>query len=189
MSTYPELDYESDLESDFEDYPEDYGEDYPEARGGRRGRYGTSQLPQRGTGGGYTRQPTMPAPVTQEQLRQALVRVKQDIDRVANGVRSSNVNLNDLSARTSRNLNRLRDLHRRDIGRVDRSVEQTRELAILGAVLGGGDGANTLPLLLILGLDQPQPMAGGPAGTQMEGPLGTSNTTLLLALAVSGALK
>jgi hypothetical protein len=126
------------------------------------------------------------APVTQEQLRQALVRVKQDIDRVASGVRGNTANLNDFAARTGRNLNRARDMQRRDVARLDRSVAGAREIGILGAVLSGGGGNVLLPLL-ILGMEQPQPGAPGAPGDGALG--GTSNTTLLLALALSGGLN
>ena len=104
MSTlYPEVDLESDLEFDPEDFPE-YDPEAP-----RRGRYRTPTQPRPGSGGGYARPPTSQANVTQEQLRQALVRVKQDIDRVANGVRANTTGLNDLAGRTRCSPRRRRD--------------------------------------------------------------------------------
>jgi hypothetical protein len=182
--------YAQDFESDLleADYGEDY-EDFPEFEPERRGRtrrYRTPAQPTRGAGPGYTRAPAVQAPVTQEQLRQALVRVKQDIDRVATGVRANTSNLNDFAGRTGRNLNRVRDMQRRDVARLDRSVAGAREIGILGAVLSG-DGGNVLLPLLILGMEQPQPGAPGAPGDGVLG--GSSNTTLLLALAVSGALN
>src|SRR4051812_17914094 len=94
---YADVDYETDFESDYEDYPEFE----PEAASRGRGRtYRTPAQPGRGTGGGYTRTPAVQSAVTQEQLRQALVRVKQDIDRVAGGVRANTSNLNDFAGRT-----------------------------------------------------------------------------------------
>jgi hypothetical protein len=190
MSTMEaEVDFESDFESDYEADYEDILEFEPERRRGRR-QYRTPRQPPRGTGPGYTRPPVGQAAVTQEQLRQALVRVKQDIDRVASGVRSNTTNLNDFAARTGRNLNRLRDMQRRDVARLDRGIAQSRELGILGAVLGGGGSSAIIPLL-ILGMEQPQVAPGTPGapadGTFLGG--GSSSTTLLLALALTGALN
>src|SRR4051794_40946118 len=98
---FTEADYESDLESDFESDYERVAEYEPEATQPRR-RYTTPAQPGRGTGRSYTTAPVVRTPVTHEQLRQALVRVKQDIDRVATGVRATNSNVNDLASRTTR---------------------------------------------------------------------------------------
>jgi hypothetical protein len=181
---------EVDFESDFEYEPEwDEGAEFePEAPRTRRAptrRYRTPTQPAGGTGRAYTQPPAVRTPVTHEQLRQALVRVKQDIDRVATGVRATNANVNDLAGRTTRNLNRLRELQQRDTARLERSVAGARELAILGAVLSG-DGDVLLPLLVI-GMDQQQPVAGMPAegGSSILGS-GSNNSTLLLALAAAG---
>ena len=185
MSTlYPEVDFESDFEFDPEDFPE-YDPEAP-----RRGRYRAPTQPRPGSGGGYTRPPTSQANVTQEQLRQALVRVKQDIDRVANGVRANTSGLNDLAGRTTRNLTRLRNEQRRDVARVEREVAGARDLSVLGAVLGGG-GTNVLLPMLILSMDaQTTAVADGTQTPASGGLFGGSNmTTLLLALVVSGALN
>jgi hypothetical protein len=182
---YPEVDFESDLEFDPEDFPE-YD---PEAPRDRRG-YRTPTQPRPGTGGGYTRPPTSQANVTQEQLRQALVRAKQDIDRVANGVRANTSGLNDLAGRTTRNLTRLRNEERRNVARVEREVGGARDLAVLGAVLGGG-GTNALLPLLILSSEAQTTAAADATQTPAGGGLlgGSNMTTLLLALVVSGALN
>jgi hypothetical protein len=186
--TYAELDFESDFEYEPE-WDEGVTEFEPEAprRRAPASRYSTPAQPQRGTGRGYTQPPAIRTPVTHEQLRQALVRVKQDIDRVATGVRATNANVNDLAGRTTRNLNRLRELQQRDTTRLDRSVASSRELAILGAVLGGG-GTDVLLPLLVIGMDQPQAPPGAPPaeGSTVLG--GGSNSTLLLALAAFGGL-
>jgi hypothetical protein len=188
MSTvlYPEADYESDFEFD----PEDYGEFDPEApapssRG--RGGYRTPQQPRPGSGGGYTRPSATTTAVTQEQLRQALVRVKQDIDRVANGVRANTAGLNDLAGRTTRNFTRLRNEKNRDVARLEREVAGARELSVLGAVLAGGTGSNVLLPMIVLSMDQQATTQDGQGGGGLLG--GSNNTTMLLALAVSGALK
>jgi hypothetical protein len=184
MNEEAALDYESDFEYEPE-WDEGVAEFEPEAPRARPRprRYTTPAQPPRGGARTYTQAPVVRTPVTHEQLRQALVRVKQDIDRVATGVRATNSNVNDLAGRMTRNVNRLRELQQRDTARLERSVAGARELAILGAVLSG-DGDVLLPLLVI-GMDQPQ------AGTPGEGGLlggGGSNTTLLLALAASGGL-
>jgi hypothetical protein len=185
MSTmYADVDFESDFESDYEADYEDVPYEFEPERRRARG-YRTPTQPPRGTGTGYARPPVSQGNVTQEQLRQALVRVKQDIDRVATGVRANTSNLNDFSGRTGRNLNRLRDAQRRDVIRLDRGVAQTRELSILGAVLSGG-GANALIPLLILGMEQPQAVPGAPGDGVLGG---SSNSTLLLALALTGGFN
>jgi hypothetical protein len=176
--------------TDYTDYSPDYSPEAPPSRG--RGGYRNPPQPQRG--GNYTRPPTMPTPVSQEQLRQALARVKQDIDRVANGVRANTSNLNDFAGRTTRNLNRVRDEHRREIGRLDQSVAGARDLGILGAVLAGGDNAKVTLPLLVVAMDQQSQQAAtagaAPGAPAPGGILGGSNSTgLVLALAVAGALK
>lgn len=169
--------------ADYSDYT-DYAEAPPRGRGG----YRNPPQPQRG--GSYSRAPTMPTAVTQEQLRQALARVKQDIDRVATGVRSNNANLNDLAGRTGRNFSRIRDEHRREIARLDQAVAGARDLSVLGAVLAGGDNASVMLPLLVVSMDQQsQQAASSGAGTPAGGMLGSNSTGLVLALAVAGALK
>jgi hypothetical protein len=180
-----------DYSPEYTDYT-DYTDYSPEAPAPpRRGGYRTPQQPQRG--GSYTRPPTMPTPVTQEQLRQALARVKQDIDRVANGVRATTSNLNDFAGRTTRNFNRVRDENKREIARLDQAVAGARDLGVLGAVLAGGDNAKvTLPLLVVAMDQQSQQAVGasGAAGAPAPGGiLGSNSTGLVLALAVAGALK
>lgn len=175
--------------TDYADYSPEYSPEAPP----RRGRSGYRSPPQPQRGGNYTRSPTMPTPVTQEQLRQALARVKQDIDRVANGVRANTSNLNDFAGRTSRNFNRVRDEHRRETARLDQGVAGARDLGVLGAVLAGGDNAKvTLPLLVVAMDQQSQQAAtaGAAPGTPAAGGiLGSNSTGLVLALAVAGALK
>jgi hypothetical protein len=173
--------------ADYSDYSPEYSPEAPPRRGG----YKTPQQPQRG--GGYTRPPTMPTAVTQEQLRQALARVKQDIDRVANGVRSNTSNLNDFAGRTTRNFNRVRDEHKREIARLDQAVAGARDLGVLGAVLSGGDNAKVTLPLLVVAMDQQSQQAVGagsaPGTAAPGGILGSNSTGLVLALAVAGALK
>ena len=153
MNEHAALDYESDFEYEPE-WDGGFAEFEPEAPRPRPRRYTTPAQPARGAARAYTQSPAVRTPVTHEQLRQALVRVKQDIDRVATGVRATNSNVNDLAGRMTRNVNQLRELQQRDTARLDRSVAGARELAILGAVLSG-DGDVLLPLLVI-GMDQPQ---------------------------------
>src|SRR5690349_11190638 len=74
--------------ADYSDYS-DYSE-YAEAKGSK---YKSAKQPQ--PGGNYAKAPSAPGYVTPDQLRQALARVKQDIDKVANGVKANTANLND----------------------------------------------------------------------------------------------
>jgi hypothetical protein len=173
---------------EYADYT-DYSEYSPEANG-RRG-YRAPRQPR--PGGGYTRPPTAPAAVTQDQLARALARVKQDIDRVANGVKANNANLNDFAGRTGRNFNRMREEQRREIARLDQSISSARDLGILGAVLAGGDKSEVVLPLLVVAMDQQSQQAvpaGGATPAQPGGLLGSGNNTgLILALAVSGMFK
>jgi hypothetical protein len=170
----PETTYISGVESDFES-------DFEAAR--TRQRYGPGiQQGRRPGGGPYYNGPTSPTAVTQAQLRAALQKVQEDINRVAGGVRTTNSNLNDLNQRTARNLGALRAEMRRNAVLQAKATEDVKQLAILGAVLGGG-GTNTLVPLLALGLTGPTPVATTD-GAPVVG-ASTSDTTGLLALAIA----
>jgi hypothetical protein len=179
-------DYSPDY-TDYIDYSPEYSPEAPVGRG--RGGYRSPRQPQ--PGGNYTRPPSMPTAVTQEQLRQALARVKQDIDRVAGGVRANTSNLNDFAGRTGRNFTRARDEHRRDVARLDQAIAGARDLGVLGAVLAGGDKKDVVLPLLVVAMDQQSQQAtqAGGAPAQPGGLLGSNNTSLVLALAVSGMFK
>jgi hypothetical protein len=162
-----------DRESDFES-------DYEAARTTQR--YGSGMPGRRPGGGSYFNGPTSPTNVSQAQLRAALQKVQADINRVADGVRTTNTNLNDLNQRTARNLGAQRAEARRQAAQQARATEDVKQLSILGAVLGGG--TDTLLPLLALGLTggptqvttaDGMPVAGAPA----------SDTTGLLALAIA----
>lgn len=162
------IDGESDFESDFE-------------AAQTRQRYGTG-MQQRRPGGSYYNGPTSPTAVNQTQFRAALQRVQQDIQRVADGVRTTNNNLNDLNQRTARNFRAQRAEMQAYAAQQARATEDVKQLAILGAVLGGG-GGDSLIALLALGLTSgtTQAPAIGPPGVAAP----TTDTTGLLALAIA----
>lgn len=180
--------YETDFEYEPEWDPSEYEPEAPSPIRGRGRGYNTPTQPR--PGGNYTRTPSAATTVSQDQLRQALARVKQDIDRVANGVRSNTNNLNDFAGRTTRNLNRAREEQRREVARLDQAIAGARDLGVLGAILGGGDTSKVLLPLLVISMDQQsqQAAAAGTGGAPAGGMLGSNSTGLVLALAVSGAL-
>lgn len=163
------VDGETDFETDFEAVR-------------TRQRYPSAIRDRRPGGGSYYNGPMSNTSVSQQQFRTALQRVQADINRVANGVRTTNNNLNDLNQRTARNFGAMRAESRRSAAQQARATEDVKQLAILGAVLGGG-GTNALVPLLALGLTSPSP-AVMPDGTPAAGAM-TSDTTGLLAIAIA----
>ncbi len=164
------MDGETDFETDFE-------------ASRTRQRYGSGIRDHRTGGGSYYNGPTSPTAVNQNQLRAALQKVQADITRVANGVRTTSNNLNDLNQRTARNLGAVRAEARRSAAQQARATEDVKQLALLGALLGGGGTNTLLPLLLLGGLSSPT-AAVAPDGTPVAG-AGTSDMTGLLAIALA----
>ena len=167
------VDGETDFESDFEAVR-------------TRQRYPSGIRDHRTGGGSYYNGPTSPTAVNQNQLRAALQKVQADISRVAGGVRTTSNNLNDLNQRTARNLGAVRAEARRSAAQQARATEDVKQLAILGAVLGGG-GTNALLPLLALGLTSPAP-AVTPDGTPVAGAAGSDMTGLLAIAIAAGGL-
>ncbi|MGH1554823.1 hypothetical protein ACRAWF_31500 [Streptomyces sp. L7] len=166
-----------DGESDFE------SEDYEAAR--RTPRYPSGLGGRRQPGrSGYYNGPTSPTAVTQAQLRSVLQKVQEDIGRVADGVRTTNNNLNDLNTRSARNFAAQRAEVRRSATQQARATEDVKQLAIMSALLGG-DGTDMLVPLLALGMAGSTPTVDGtPAPAGMGGDM-----TALLAIAIaSGGL-
>jgi len=137
----------------------------------------------------YTSAPAAPGTVTRAELSRALQRVALDIDRLKGSARATTGQINDLADRTGRAFRNVQTSQQQQSARLEREVASTRELAVLGAALSGGGGSTGLLLLLLLAGDQSG--LGGPVA--QDGQAGsstslTSNSTLLLALALSGVL-
>jgi hypothetical protein len=188
----------------FEYEPEAYnfeyepGEDWPEYDPERRGRPTAGRRPPYQTTvprptprpQQYTTAPTAPGTVTRAELTRALQRVAADIDRLKTGVRANTGQLNDLSDRTGRAFRSVQASQEQQTARFDRGLASARELGVLGAALTGGAGNLGILLLLLIAGDAggTAPGADGqPSGA--GGGLAGSNTNLLLALALSGALS
>jgi len=123
--------------------------------------------------------------VTRAQLERALQRVAGDIDRLRSGVRANTGQVNDLADRTRRALRNVQSSQQQQVARLDRGVANARETGVLGAALTGGGQNLGILLLLLLGGDT----TGTADGQAPGGTLGSGNTSLLLALALSGALN
>jgi hypothetical protein len=135
----------------------------------------------------YVPAPTAQGTVSRAELTRALQRVAGDIDRLKAGARATTSQLNDLAGRTGRGFDSVRTAQQQQTARFDRGLASSRELAILGSVLGGGGGNTGLLLLLLLAGDS---TGAGPDGeAAVGGGLAGSNATLLLALALSGGLN
>jgi hypothetical protein len=178
-----EFDYEPG--EDWPEYEPERARPRPRPTGGRPPYRPTVPAPARRPQT-YTPTPTTPGTVTRAELTRALQRVAADIDRLKMGARATTSQLNDLSERSGRAFANVRTAQQQQAARFDRGLSSTRELAILSGVLGGGGGGIGLLLLLLLAGDTAAPAPDGQA--PMGGGLAGSNTNLLLALALSGAL-
>jgi hypothetical protein len=165
-----------DTQSDFES-------DYEAARTTQR--YGSGMPGRRPGGGSYFNGPTTPTNVNQAQLRAALQRVQADIARVAEGVRTTNNNLNDLNQRTARNLAAQRAEGRRQAAQQARATEDVKQLAILSAVLGGGGSEALVPLLALGAIGGTPQVTASADGTPVPAAPGGSDLSGLLAIAIA----
>jgi hypothetical protein len=182
------------------DFDYDPGDEWPDYDPDR---VRTQRTRPRPIGGGGRYQPTVPRPqprpqsytpgtpapgvVTRAELTRALQRVAADIDRLKAGARATTGQVNDLADRTGRALGNVQTSQQQQAARFERGLAGTRELAVLGSLLGGGGGGGGTGLLLLLLLAGDN--TTGPDGQQQAGGLGGNNSTLLLALALSGGLN